>query len=99
MATKGMYKEKTDTKIKEPKRYHVIMHNDDFTTMDFVVEVLEVVFHKNGEEAERLMMLVHKSGKAIIGTYSLDIATTKVNKATNMAKEAGFPFKLTINEA
>ena len=75
------------------------MHNDDFTTMDFVVEVLEVVFHKNGEEAERLMMLVHKSGKAIIGTYSLDIATTKVNKATNMAKEAGFPFKLTINEA
>lgn len=64
--------------------------------MDFVVKVLTTVFLKSGNEAELLMMTVHKSGSAVVGIYSYDIALSKVRKATDMAREEGFPLKLTV---
>lgn len=76
--------------------YMVIMHNDDFTSMEFVVMVLKTVFRKPAEEAQRLMLMVHRQGQATIGIYTLDIATSKSQKAMRMAREAGFPFKLTV---
>ena len=78
-----------------PRMYRVIMHNDDFTTMEFVVEVLRKVFFKPEEEANQLMLKVHKEGKAIVGLYTLDIAVSKSQKAMRMARDQGFPFKLT----
>ncbi len=72
------------------------MHNDDFTTMEFVVMMLKTVFQKPTEEAQRLMLTVHKQGQAAIGSYSYDLATSKSQKAMRMAREAGFPFKLTV---
>lgn len=96
MATKGEVRESTDTKIREPQMYCVIMHNDDFTTMDFVVEVLMDIFHKDEATAEQLMMTVHKSGQAVVGTYPYDIAVTKVEAAKKRAREQGFPFRMTV---
>ncbi len=99
MAVKGATKRKTSIRLQEPKKYNVIMHNDDFTTMEFVVEVLEDIFHKTSEEAETLMLAVHKGGKAVVGCYPYDIAASKVNAALSRAKAAGFPFKVTMEEA
>lgn len=76
--------------------YKVIMHNDDFTPMEFVVMLLKTVFLKPGEEATQLMLTVHKRGQAVVGEYTYDMANTKSQKAMRMAREAGFPFKLTI---
>ena len=86
----------TKNKIKEPKKYKVVMYNDDFTTMEFVVYILVNIFNKNNQEA--VMLTVHKSGKAIVGIYSYDIARTKVDKAMKLAKEGGYPFKITVEE-
>ena len=71
------------------------IYNDDFTTMECVVMILKVVFFKSDTEAETLMLQVHHSDKAVVGIYSYDIAVSKVNKATQMARNAGFPLKLT----
>ena len=81
---------------KHPKRYWVIMHNDDFTTMEFVIDVLVTIFFKSREEAERLMWAVHRKGRAEVGVYSLDVAMSKVKKATERARLEGFPFMLTM---
>lgn len=81
--------------IREPRRYKVTIFNDDFTTMEFVVKVLVEVFFKSETEAEALMMKVHQSQKAVVGIYTYDIAVSKVKKATRMAREAGFPLRLT----
>lgn len=89
-------RQRTRYQLLEPDQYNVIMHNDDFTTMEFVVMVLKTVFGKPLTEAHRLMLTVHKSGQACIGTYTLDMAQTKSQKAMRMAREAGFPFKLTV---
>lgn len=91
------YKEKEKIDLKEPRRYKVIIHNDDFTTMEFVVKVLVTVFFKSESEAESLMMGVHKTGSAVVGVYSYDIAISKVRKATDMARAESFPLKLTIS--
>ena len=96
MSVQGEIKEKTKINIQEPRRYKVIMHNDDFTTMDFVVDILREFFHKNEMEAERLMLLVHETGKAVVGTYPYDIAVSKVQSASARAREEGFPFRMTI---
>lgn len=92
-------REKERTNLKEPRRYKVIFHNDDFTTMDFVVKVLTLIFFKSEAEAETLMMAVHKKGQAIVGIYSYDMAVSKVNKATAMAREEGYPLRLTYSPA
>ena len=99
MSVQGETREKTRIDIREPKRYQVIMHNDDFTTMDFVVDILMDIFRKDRTEAIRLMRLVHKCGKASVGSYPYDIAVTKIQAAMTRAKEEGFPFRLTVEEA
>ena len=99
MATKDAVKEKSKSKIKEPRQYNVVMHNDDFTTMDFVVEVLVDIFHKDEVTAQAIMLNVHKKGKAVVGKYPYDIASTKVNAALSRAKSQGFPFRMTLEEA
>ncbi len=99
MSVQGETREKTRISIREPKHYRVIMHNDDFTSMDFVVDILMTIFHKEEAEAERLMLTVHESGKAAVGSYPYDIAVTKVQAAAARAKEEGFPFRMTVEEA
>ena len=89
-------KERQKTIYKEPRRYKVIIHNDDFTTMDFVVKVLRDIFFMNEQDAETLMMQVHNTGQAVVGIYSYDIAQTKSQKAIKMAREKGFPLRLSV---
>ena len=89
---------KEKLKVKKPSLYKVIMHNDDFTTMEFVVEVLKTVFNKDINTSNKIMMDVHKIGRGIVGVYPYDIAATKVAIALGMAKEEGFPFNITIEE-
>ena len=89
-------KEREHTNIKEPRRFKVIIHNDDFTTMEFVVKILTTVFYKSTIEAESLMLMVHKSQSATVGIYSYDIARTKIAKATSLARDEGFPLRLSM---
>jgi ATP-dependent Clp protease adaptor protein ClpS len=92
-------KERQHTNLREPRRYKVTIYNDDFTTMEFVVKILTQVFFKSEAEAEALMLKVHHSDKAVVGVYSYDVATSKVRKATTMAREEGFPLRLTVEPA
>lgn len=89
-------KDRTRINLSEPEMYRVIMHNDDFTTMEFVVMVLKAVFRKSDIEANDLMLTVHRSGQACVGLYTFDIASSKASRAIKMAREAGYPFKLTV---
>ena len=99
MATRDATKERTSSKVKEPRQFNVVMHNDDFTTMEFVVEVLVDIFHKDEVTAQAIMLNVHKKGKAVVGKYPYDIANTRVNAALTRAKSQGFPFRMTVEEA
>jgi ATP-dependent Clp protease adaptor protein ClpS len=87
-------RERQRTRLQEPRRYKVTIYNDDFTTMEFVVTVLMQVFFKSEAEAQTLMLQVHHSDKAVVGIYTYDIAVSKVQKATQMARDAGFPLRL-----
>ena len=89
-------KERQKTNFREPRRYQVLIHNDDFTTMEFVVMVLKEVFFLSEENAQALMLQVHHANKAIVGIYTYDIAMSKAQKATKMARENGFPLRLTV---
>ncbi len=91
---------KTSTRFRErkPPMYDVIIHNDDITTYDFVVMILETIFNKNQDEAIQLTMYVHKNGEAVVGTYIYDIAQSKADKATSLARIEGFPLQLTVNQ-
>lgn len=79
--------------IEEPPRYKVFLLNDDYTTMDFVVAILENVFHKKQTEAERLMQEIHSRGKGLCGEYTHEIAETKVYLVHQKAQQAGFPLR------
>ena len=85
--------------IEEPRQYKVIFHNDDFTTMEFVTDVLRRVFNKPADEAVTLMMRVHKEGQAVVGIYSYDVAMTKASQATAMARNEGFPLKSLVSQS
>ncbi len=99
--TDGAVKERVKPKEKEqePALYKVLLLNDDYSTMDFVVEVLESVFQKSPAEAYRIMMAVHLQGKGLAGVYPWEIADTKVETVKSMAREAGYPLRATIEEA
>jgi ATP-dependent Clp protease adaptor protein ClpS len=79
--------------VEEPPLYRVILLNDDYTTMDFVVEILTYVFNKTLESATRIMLQVHRNGMGVCGLYPLDVAETKVETVHALAKENGFPLK------
>lgn len=85
--------------VKEPKMYKVVIHNDHYTTMDFVVEVIVKVFHKVPSEATRIMLEVHYKGKGVVGVYPYDIAVTKVNQVHEMARSREFPLRCSVEEA
>ncbi len=94
--TGGEVLERTKQKTKRPELYKVLLLNDDYTTMDFVVEVLETIFNKAPAEAYRIMMAVHTQGKGLCGVYPHDIAETKVETVIDRARESGFPLKATM---
>lgn len=84
---------KTGIEVDEPPMFKVMLLNDDYTTMDFVVEVLVYVFQKPPEEATLIMLNVHRKGVGVCGLYPYEIAETKVNLVENLARENGFPLK------
>lgn len=91
-------RERQGTEVREPKRYKVFIHNDEVTTMEFVVKVLEIVFYKPEEEARRIMLTTHTQGKALVGLYTYDMAKTKTKRAMDMARAEHFPLKLTYTQ-
>ena len=82
-------------KTKRPRRYQVVFHNDDYTTMEFVVHVLMKFFHKTETEATQVMLHVHHKGYGIVGVYTRDVAETKATQVTDYAKQHGHPLKCT----
>ena len=94
--TDGAIREKIESKQREPDQFKVILLNDDYTTMDFVVRVLEGVFQKSPAEAYQIMMQVHHSGRGTAGAYPWEVAETKVDAVASLASAAGFPLRATI---
>ena len=88
-----------DIDVKEPKPYHVVLYNDNYTTMEFVVFVLETIFHHPRPIAEVIMLDVHQKGKGVAGTYTRDIAETKALQTRTLAKEHHFPLKCVAEPA
>lgn len=88
----------SDAKLEKPKLFKVILHNDDFTTMDFVVFVLRHVFLRDEVEAFTIMLKVHEEGIGIAGTYTFEVATMKSEKAMNLAQAREFPLLCTVEE-
>ena len=83
----------TDQEVEEPPMYKVMLLNDDYTTMEFVVEVLVYVFKKSSDEAMRIMLNVHRNGVGVCGIYPHEVAETKVETVEALARENGFPLK------
>jgi ATP-dependent Clp protease adaptor protein ClpS len=88
--------EEAPPKVKRPGKYLVILHNDDYTTMDFVVEILQRFFQKSETEASDLMLQVHQKGQAVCGIYPYEIAETKVIQVKEYSRSRGFPLKCTV---
>lgn len=94
----GLPEAKTREETKSPSMFRVFLINDDYTTMDFVVLILERVFHKPPAEATQIMLHVHKRGKGLCGVYTRDIAETKIATVHELAGQKGFPLKCTMEE-
>jgi ATP-dependent Clp protease adaptor protein ClpS len=88
-----------DIEVKEPKSYNVLLYNDNYTTMDFVVYVLETIFHHSSSVAEKIMLDVHQKGKGVAGTFTRDIAETKALQTRTLARENNFPLKCVAEPA
>jgi ATP-dependent Clp protease adaptor protein ClpS len=97
--TGGEVKERVQGKTKEPTLYGVVLLNDDYTPMQFVVDVLETLFQKSPAEAYRIMMQVHLNGRGLAGVYPWEVAETKVDMLMSEAREAGHPLQATIEDA
>jgi len=97
--TEGEIVSEIRDKITEPPMYKVLLHNDDYTTMEFVVEILMSIFHKTIEDATRIMLNVHKTGQGICGIYTFEVAETKVETTRELAMERGFPLKSSFEKA
>jgi ATP-dependent Clp protease adaptor protein ClpS len=89
---------KQEDKLQEPEEFRVILLNDHYTTMDFVVDILILIFHKDETEANRIMMDVHRKGRGIVGVYSWDIAQTKAEQVHVLARENDFPLRCIIEK-
>jgi ATP-dependent Clp protease adaptor protein ClpS len=96
--TTGDVLEKTREQLKTPERWRVLLLNDDYTPMDFVVQVLETIFLKSPAEAYRIMMQVHTQGSGLAGVYTHDVAETKVGTVVDLAQQAGYPLKAAMEK-
>jgi ATP-dependent Clp protease adaptor protein ClpS len=97
--TDGAVKERVKPQKKDPTLYKVVLLNDDYTTMEFVMHVLETLFQKSSAEAYRVMMQVHLNGSGIAGVYPWEVAETKVDEVVSMARAAEYPLRAAIEEA
>ncbi len=88
----------TEKKLKKPPLYKVLLHNDDYTTKEFVVQVLEYVFHKGQTEAVHIMLHVHQNGIGVAGVYTYEVAETKVATVEDLARQHEYPLKCTMEE-
>ena len=87
-----------DLELQEPEMFRVLLHNDDYTSMDFVVNILMKIFHKNSQEAEMIMIKIHEKGSAICGVYTYEVAQTKAEQVKKLAKQNEFPLLATIEK-
>jgi ATP-dependent Clp protease adaptor protein ClpS len=97
--TGGEVLEKPEIKTAKPQLFNVVLHNDDYTTMEFVVHVLESIFQKPSPDAFRIMMQVHLQGRGVCGAYQYEIAETKADAVHELAREKGYPLRATVEEA
>lgn len=91
-------KNRSQSRTKRPSMYKVIMLNDNYTTMEFVVDILKKIFNKSAMEATEIMLSVHHNGKGIAGVYCYDIAMTKISQVRDESKKSGFPLKCIIEK-
>lgn len=89
---------KKQERLEEPGDYTVVLLNDDYTTRDFVVEILKLIFHKDQEEATRIMLNVHRKGRGSVGIYTLDIAVTKVSQVHDLAQKNEYPLRCVVEK-
>lgn len=87
-----------ENKVQEPHRYRIFLHNDDYTTMDFVINILRFIFHKNSQDAAEITMKIHTRGIGECGVYTREIAETKVCQVRQEARQAGFPLRCTMEK-
>jgi len=87
---------KPEKKLKRPRLYRVLLHNDDYTTREFVVQVLHNVFHRGEQDAIRVMLHVHNNGVGVAGVFTREVAETKIQRVERMAREQEFPLRLTM---
>ncbi len=97
--TDGAIKERAEIQGQEPKLYNVILLNDDYTTMEFVLQILETLFQKSPAEAYQIMMHVHRNGRGLAGVYPWEVAETKAEQVASLSHDAGYPLRATIEEA
>ena len=90
---------RTKRKLKKPKMYKVLLHNDDYTTMEFVVVVLQGIFHRSEADAVQIMLHVHKNGIGVAGVYSYEIAETRIAQVETLARQHEFPLRCSMEEA
>jgi ATP-dependent Clp protease adaptor protein ClpS len=98
MATNTEHELLDNVKLKYPKKYKVFLLNDDYTSMEFVINILMSIFHKNYEQAQSIMLEVHNKERGLCGVYSHEIAETKVMQVIKKAQDEGFPLKATMEE-
>lgn len=98
MSTKVKHALEDSLELREPKKYQVYLLNDDYTSMDFVIDILMGVFRKTYSDAHQIMLQVHQNGRGLCGVYSYEIAETKVHQVSSLSRESGFPLKAAMEE-
>jgi ATP-dependent Clp protease adaptor protein ClpS len=97
--TDGAIQERVEIRNQDPKLFNVILLNDDYTTMEFVIQILETLFQKSPAEAFRIMMQVHRNGRGLAGVYTWEVAETKAEQVAALSRDAGYPLRATIEDA
>jgi len=90
---------RTQRKLQKPKMYKVLLHNDDYTTMEFVVFVLQGIFHRSEADALQIMLHVHKNGIGVAGVYSYEVAETRISQVETLARQHEYPLRCSMEEA